>query len=484
RYANKAYAIVTDGKLRVGIRNTGTPWYTSQETMWGRFKLTYCGTNDMEAIANMMDNFEKRRTKIEYALDNMEFYFSRTHLTAIDKLIPAAKAATGEAKFTTIKELNDEFNSIYESARIYAMLYGLVNAFETRSYEVSETDPDLAQRLYDAASEVYLAVLAGAMTDEEALAYYEQLIMRQDLGGGYYVQGDLVDPEGNKLDYGTLNTVYPLTKNAKGQYEATFTTQNRANQPNANGRAGVYISCMGMVYKCDVANKRYVTPAQTSFKAFQGAGNDYQMAGGKFNVVFDPKAETIEFETIEYNWPDRVFVVGSVIDMDGAQHRWTNDEMCGLPHIGDGIYEGQVSFFQDPKNEGYLTFTIFTCRASDGKVEYSYKATRSGWTEGRIGSLGEAKQTIQLDTEYTDLVRGEDRQWRVVWDNEAETQVYTVTFDMNRSTMTIRKGIHTIIEDMEVDLQKADGIYTISGMRLQKALKGVNIIDGRKVMIK
>ncbi|MBO4551353.1 MAG: hypothetical protein J5733_11535, partial [Bacteroidaceae bacterium] len=46
RYINKVYGIVQGGELRLGIRNTGKPWYESGMTMWGRFKLTYRGNSE------------------------------------------------------------------------------------------------------------------------------------------------------------------------------------------------------------------------------------------------------------------------------------------------------------------------------------------------------------------------------------------------------------------------------------------------------
>ena len=46
RYINNVYGVVTGGELRLGIRNTGKPWYESGMTMWGKFKLTYRGYSD------------------------------------------------------------------------------------------------------------------------------------------------------------------------------------------------------------------------------------------------------------------------------------------------------------------------------------------------------------------------------------------------------------------------------------------------------
>lgn len=496
RYVNKAYAIVNDGKLRIGVRNTGEPWYEGEETMWGRFQLRYMGQNSAEAQDAMLSNFNRRLTKIQYANDQDIYLMYKGHFTTIQNLLADAKGKSGEEQIKALTALNEAFNKVYNSNAIYNKLFTLIDYCYDKSMEYAETDYDLADAFDLAAQEVEEIVYGGQMTDEDAQEYYDNFMMRQDLGGGYYVQGDLIDKNGNKTVYaGDTTRTYYMKKLANGKYMAeNVKVQDRTNQPNANGRAGLYISCLGKNYRAEDGRFRYVTPAHNSYKIFEGAGNDLQMNGGTFNVTFDPATGEVTLDVVEYPWHDRVFVVGSVANGEGeiqtdanapVRVRWLNNEDCALKHVGQGVYAAAVDFFQDPAHPGYMAFTIFTCRASDGKPDYTRKSTRTNWTEGRIGTLGDASIIIEENTVYDNLVRGEDRQWWLAWDNEADKQVYTVVYDMNENTMKIAKGDHTdAIDEIQRGEMTIEGIYTIDGMRVMKIQRGVNIVNGKKVVIK
>ena len=59
RYLQKAYAVVTDGKLRLGIKNTGNPWHNKNLTMFGGFKLRYQG-NDATTIQQILEQYSNQ----------------------------------------------------------------------------------------------------------------------------------------------------------------------------------------------------------------------------------------------------------------------------------------------------------------------------------------------------------------------------------------------------------------------------------------
>ena len=489
RYVNKVYGIVTDNHLRVGIRNTGNPYYDSEMTMWGKFKLTFMG-NDEGAIEAMTANFNKHVEKLEYAQELAVLFYSKSHIAKIKNLIAQVGAASdADDKMEALKQVNDEFNVIETSRDIYQRLYNLSEWCTTEGDKYVETDPELQDIYITVADEIMDHVYAGDLTDEEAVEYYESIKDREDIGGGFYVQGDLLDAEGSNVTYSEITKLYPMTKTADGKYTARIKVQNRANMPNSNGRAGIYFTRLESTFKCSEANRRFFTPKNTTFPVIEG-GNDFQCIGGEFDVTLDVKNMTVEFKAIEYNWNDRAFVVGSVIDNEGAQHRWQNDEMCPLLHQGEGLYEGDVTFFMDPNhtNEGeFLTFTIFGVRATTGLYEYNYLAKRSGWTEGRYGCSQNAIR-VQDGEVITDLIRGADRQWWMVWDNETETQSYHITFDMNAGSVSIRKNYDDEDGIAEVSgsyrSYETNETYDLSGRRVSRPAKGLYIVNGKKVVIK
>ncbi len=474
RYINNVYGVVTNGELRLGIRNTGKPWYESGMTMWGKFKLTYRGYSD-EVLGAMMQNFEKHLDALKYARDEQwKMFYSQSHIDNLDEYIAEANAAVSsdeasiEDKLAAIKKLNDEFNTIEESYDAYQALVDLSEYCYNKVTELQETDPTLSDAYQSVADEISDHYMSGDLTDEEAREYRESILNDPAIGGGYYVQGDLMDSEGNELVYGQHSTVYPMVAQDDGTFVATgVVVQNRANLANANARAGVYISRLEEVYKANQGTRRFVTPAVKKFSVVKGAGNDIQMIGGTYNITYNPADSSIVFDLVgEYPWHDNVYVVGSILNVDGQKHRWKNDEMAPLAHKGNGIYSGIVTFYRDDQENMYPNFTIFSCRSNTASIEHS-TATRGGWNEGRYGNE-ENKLILEDGVTMADLIRGVDRKWYMNWDEsvEGDAHDYLITFDMNHGTVRVGRMKGDVNDDSEANL--AD-YQTILGLMARDA---------------
>lgn len=491
RYTNQAYGIVTGGKLRIGIRNTGKPYYSNEMTMWGRFKLKYMGKNE-EALDRMIDNLESYKDAFVHVQTQMDPYlFSMSHIAAIEESINKARtAADVESKMAAVVEVKDEINAIAGSNAIYEKLKELTDWCYVQGDSYIATDPARYEALISLGEEMEDIVYSGSLTDEEALAYYEAVLDNESIGGGVYVQGDLLDAEGNNVAYADITTLYPLHKNADGKYTGRVKLQDRTNLPNTQNRAGVYFSRLGVRYKCPDATRRFFTPARGEMTVTSDGGNDFQALGGEFDVTLDLDNMIVDFKAVDYPWNDDVFVVGSILDDKGEDHRWKNDEMRPLHHQGDGVYEGDVTFFKDYKHEAegdFLTFTIFACRATTGLHEYTKTSTRSGWTESRYGSDTNAL-VVEDGVPVTGLIRGSDRQWWMAWDNETDFVKYHIVFDMNNGSVVIAKdkqdyedGIHSTTGKTAVD---DNAVYNLNGQRVAHPTKGIYIVGGKKVMFK
>ena len=477
RYINKVYGIVTNGEIRIGIRNTGKPWYESGMTMWGKFKLTYRGYSE-EAISAMMENYSKRLEAFRYAQSEQSImFYSMSHIENIETYMSDVDAATSlEEKIAAIKRLNDEFNMMLDSYDAYTELLNLADYCSDKADENVEINPELSNAFAEAYNEITDHYQSGDLTDEEARNYRENILNDPDLGGGYYVQGDLLDADGNDLAYDVRSTLYPMTLQPNGTFVATgVKVQNRANLANNNARAGVFVSRMEEVYKADQAARRFVTPAVNTFTIVKNGGNDLQMVGGEYNITFNPADSTIVFDLIgEYPWHNNVYVVGSIINVNGAQHRWKNDEMAPLAHKGNGVYEGTVTFYRDSVENWYPNFTIMSCRSNTGAIEHS-TATRSGWNEGRYGSE-EDKLILENGVTVGDLIRGSDRKWYMNWDenNTEETQQYRITFDMNHNTVKVGGMTGDLNGDDKVDIADAVTVLNIMASSEYNAAADVN----------
>ena len=229
-------------------------------------------------------------------------------------------------------------------------------------------------------------------------------------------------------------------------------------------------------------------PAVNTFKMIldtNDAHQDIQTIGGEYNVIYNPADSSIVFELIgEYPWHDNCYVVGSIMNVNGEQHRWKNDEMAPLAHKGNGIYEGTVTFFQDPNENMNPNFTIFSCRSNTGSIEHS-TATRGGWNEGRYGS-DVNKLVLEDGVVVGDLIRGSDRKWYMNWDeeNEGETQEYLITFDMNHNTVVVNGGSGAqgdLNGDGKIDI--ADAVTVLNIMAAGEYSKDADVNNDQKVDI-
>lgn len=487
RFVNHAYAFVDGGNLRVGIQSTGTPWYDGGVTAWGKFQLIYRGESE-EAIQNMLENFEKHLASLRLAQEMYEFYISAAHIERISSLIDEAKTESDkERKMELAKQINAEFNTINSSYAVYQELGSLMAYCYEQGDAVSTDDPTQSDHFYAVGDEIQGHLMEGNLTDEEAEQYVTDIRDDVSIGGGFYVQGDLLDAEGNEMPHDSICKVYPLQRQENGTYTGIFTTQNRANLVHANARAGIYFTRLDQTFKSNQPYRRFVTPEKNLHPLIAGAGQDYQMVGAKMQVTLNPKDSTVLFEPIEYAWHDRVFVCGSILDKNGAEHRWKNDEVAPLLHKGDGLYTGTVRFFEDYVYPGYATFLIMASRST---LEEDSTVTRPGWLEASY-TTPENDCYLTPGELAEDLVRGygNSHRFRIEWTPGDEYKDYVVSFNMNTRTLKVKiddgsddDAIHDIISSSP----SVVGIYDLQGRKMlsDKLPKGIYIINGKKIMAK
>ncbi len=508
RFVNHAYAIVEGGKLRVGIRSTGTPWYNGGVTAWGKFQLIYRGQNE-EAFQSMMENYENRLENIRTSQELYEFYISVEHLNNLSSLINQAKNAGDiERKMELARQINAEFNTINESYAAYQELVKMMAYLYEKGDAVVEEDPDLSNACYVRIEDMENHLIDGDLTDEETIQYLTDIRDDATIGGGFFVQGDLADAEGNAIAYNSISKIYPLQRQEDGTYTGIFTTQNRANLVHADARAGVYFTRLDQTFKSNQPYRRFVTPEKNIHPLIAGADQDYQMIGTKMKVTLNPKDSTVVFEPIEYAWHDRVFVCGSIIDQEGAEHRWRNDEAVPLEHKGDGVYAGKVRFFEDYVYPGYATFLIMASRSTLEDVEYS-TVSRPGWLEASY-TAADNDCYLADGVIVDDLVRGygNNHRFRIEWTPGDAPKDYYVVFNMNARTIAVvpdNGDAEDAINRPAPSISRNGGeIYDLAGRKVQGARskgqedssminvqcstfnglkKGIYIVNGKKIVV-
>lgn len=428
RYGQKVYAVVTDGVVRVGIRGFGK--VNGSVTLWNGFKLKYRG-QDAATISEILDQYATRAEALELQHELYTYMFSLSHIRNIETLIGQARNATDvQEQLQLIQQINDEFQTIStRSADVYAKLNEIIYFIE----DITEYmyDDEVMEQLYTYYDELSEVVVYGTYTDEEAEAKYQELMENPYMGGTVYVVGDVYseDYENGEFPYQGLCPYYPLRKNAEGKWEGTVRLQDRSRRINGYARAGISFRRLNTSYKCATPNYNFITPADNTFGITTENGQDFQALNGEYRVILDIDAGTVTFEQLDsYNWPNQVYVTGTLVSKSGTSNRWQNNETAPLQHVGEGVYVGMVELMLDNSNP-YCSFGIMTNRSTSDMVNYS-TATRSSWTEARYGSA-ELYLEIESGVKQDSLVRGLDRTWRI-----ASPGKYMIEFDMNHRTMT------------------------------------------------
>ena len=427
RYQQTVYGIVKDGKLSIGIRNTGNPWHGKNLTIWAGFRLTYLGQSD-SAIESILEQYTQRVDLVDQQRLDQEYYISQSHIDAIRNKIDEARTAEKDRQMELIAEINAEFQAIPASADVYKRLLEIMQfAGDMADGLEAGEQQDGMLSVYEELSAI---VVDGTLTDEEAEQKIASLMTNPYIGGVVYVQGDLYDENSvnGEWPYNQMCALYPLTLNDEGKFVGTVTLQDRSQRSNGYQRAGLFFRRINTIYKSANTNRSFITPGRGHFDVQEG-GSDFQALNGTYNIVLDLDAMTVDFELQDdYKWPNAVFVTGTLNNRQGSLMRWKNDEQVPLQHLGNGKYAGVVDLVNDNANP-FCSFGIMACRSTEDMVNYS-QTVRSNWTSARYGS---EEQYLELKSgqEVGNLVRDLDRTWRI-----SPAGKYLIEFDMDKASMT------------------------------------------------
>ena len=156
-FTQNVYGLVTDGKIRLGIRNLenkgGYTW-----SLWDNFKLTYMG-KDEDALREVIENYIERID----ALGNYGEPEKQVTEAAKDKY---ATAEDGDALYDALVDIVAAYNNDVKSAKLYEDAATVLDELSTAFEEYQNTASEEAR---DAANEA-----VGKY--EEALSYYQYSI--------------------------------------------------------------------------------------------------------------------------------------------------------------------------------------------------------------------------------------------------------------------------------------------------------------------
>lgn len=148
-FTMSAYGLVTDGKMRIGIRKLAGPTTSAQWTLWDNFKLTFWG-KDEEALYMVITNYSDRVANLDETL------ISAADWAALVAAQDVAENASGS---------EDMFNALIAFVAAYNKAVSSIEAY---------------QALNEAADNLYLALTtspASADVIAEATDFYNNVVL-------------------------------------------------------------------------------------------------------------------------------------------------------------------------------------------------------------------------------------------------------------------------------------------------------------------
>ena len=149
RYAIKLYALVTDGTMKIGIRNDVR--YEDSWVCWSGLKLTFRAKN-AEALAAVIAD---QTPKAEALTSN---YAGKEELAALTNAIEASKGADEDNLYDAFKAIKIAMNNVEAGTALYAelatSLASLKDAIDNNT-KADATTVAMAQGVYDEAKAAY-----------------------------------------------------------------------------------------------------------------------------------------------------------------------------------------------------------------------------------------------------------------------------------------------------------------------------------------
>ncbi|MCR4921586.1 MAG: hypothetical protein K5945_07785 [Bacteroidaceae bacterium] len=382
-YRNTILVNVTDGTLKVGVRNSASLTMDNL-TYLLRATLTYQGTMDSETAGAAMDkvlaDMQSKASHLieDYTADYVEYADAPSFYSGLkDELTQtiATNPTTGEEKYALIARLSDIFQRITESKQAYEKL--MVTANDIADIYGTYTSPELQVQFQLKADHILDVFEAGSATTDEVIAMTAELLEDPTFLRYYGIEPELVD--GYYQIANAANLVWFSTYVDKGSGEDKYSKANAKLTADIDLAEIDNFLPIGM--HIDTDNEAGVP------------GRDYAYRG-----KFDGQGHVIRNLTVMRNDYAEVGLFGRLIDADIRNLGIENARMSSSNGIRVGVIAGII-----------LRGIIENCYTI-GQLELS---TENRFNEkcgiaGSILSFGSTAVATNLYTSYDILHAGTD----------------------------------------------------------------------------
>ena len=259
RYAQTLYALVTDGTLKIGIRNDLR--YEGCWAVWSDMKLTFRAKN-ATALAGALELMLPEAEAMMYNICGVK------ELTALHEAVAKAKSETdGYALYDAFVEMKQAMEAVETCTQAYIDLALALNQLRDALDAVGTSDPNY-QKGKALWTEAATAWEAGAYDLQNALdktVEVSSMVVAIKFGGGNGEQDvtDLIvnptfDPERGSKDTGTIEGWVTSAMNGYKQYTVSYNRAGIELHQTINGlKRGKYKVTVHTYYRAGYYNEEY-----------------------------------------------------------------------------------------------------------------------------------------------------------------------------------------------------------------------------------
>lgn len=388
-------------------------------------------------------------------------------LTVTDKTLEANKAyeykaAKGHAWDTSVPQSGNQSLTVYENG-IYTIVYTLTPATNTLTAEATKTG--------DAGEVTHTYSIAGNSTDLFGASWdqtNEATDMAKNDDGIYtWTKEDVTLPAGTieykvvedhawGISYGNNGGNATIKIDGAGIYDVTITFNPETKEVNGVATPKGSVTEHTFTVNITGCDEGYVKVGENSYKngdTFKSASESPEVNAGHI-IGYAVTAPTIEGANVNVTYEEvgTVEVTVNVTNNTGDDLYLFACEGLTWENLNEG-WPGEALV----DNSAVVTMT---------KGDYLHMILNNG--------NGNGKQTANIGDEAGIQVYDNTTIAITVSNNtEAEGNAYAFTID----------NIATAIANVSAPAAQTMSIYSINGQRLQKAQHGLNIINGKKVVV-
>ena len=513
RYPNSILCNVTDGTLTIGVRQPGTG--LSRDWLgFGNIKVIYYGdmADAQESLDHVLESQSARATTIldVYKFDYAEYAtypnFSQALKDELRETLNAVATTTEpEAKYKLIEKFSELFLQICDCKKAYVTL--MEKAEQVNMLQDAFSDI-LSDEEYEQMDELYTklvdAYVYGTMTAEEALAIdlKEEISFYPDEEDGYFLLHNLKDyiVFANLVNAGNTQINAKLLADIDLRESETPNLMIGTSDAQFSGTFDGQGHTVSYSYEVDenyCGLFRYVNGATIRNLRVEG----------------DATVTTIHFGAL-VGWASNTVLIESVItdvDITGVHSGVTGDggmfgrlegnatfnncaTLGAMGNEGSSMYCGFVAYSGSGSStlnncytactltEGTGTDYCYTFYRGNGHLNNCYYLNAIGEAQGKQMSLEQFKSG-----EVCFMLNGDQSQ--INWFQNIGADEFPVLDDTHQVVFKNEDGSYenrldpdgiSTIEHSTLNIEHS--IYNLSGQRISRLQKGINIINGKKVL--